>query len=200
MNQSEALYHDDESRYPWLKTLLDTCRIMDAGIAAELQSEEKRRCLKSACRKGCDNCCYLFPNIPVSPLEAKGIAWFLNGLEGEIRGKIKNELKDARLALKCPFLSDSICHIYPVRPIACRALHIFGEPCLEGENVLLTRPEDVYFPSRELSHRIVMSMLPYYDVNDEREKEMAFSNGFIYSISGRLYELTWEKLMSFLDA
>jgi len=172
---------------------------MDKGVLAELTYEEKRRLLKNACHKGCDNCCYLFPNIPVSPLEAKGIAWFLSNLEGDTKAKIQKELKDARLALKCPFLSDSVCLIYPLRPIACRALYIFGEPCLEGENILLTRPEAVYFPSRELSHRVVMSMLPYYEITDDSEKEMAFTSGFIYAVSGRLYELTWEKLMSFLN-
>ena len=66
----------DETRYPWLKLLLDAYEIIDRGISAAIEREQKQgRTL--ACTKGCSSCCASHQDIPVYPLELMGMSWYV---------------------------------------------------------------------------------------------------------------------------
>jgi Fe-S-cluster containining protein len=90
---------------------------------------------KLPCKKGCHWCCFL--RVRVTPLEVLCILDHLqSSLEpGELstlrqrftetdavtRGMDGSQRIGAKKA--CPFIADTECSIYPVRPIACRTFH-----------------------------------------------------------------------------
>lgn len=88
-----------------------------------------------ACRSGCSWCCYF--TVDVRPVEAFAIVEFVaHRLDSEQQERIATEVRDnsARLRampdgerashnLRCPFLVDRRCVIYPVRPQSCRNYH-----------------------------------------------------------------------------
>lgn len=187
-------YPDDEARHPWLSILLDTYHVVDVGISIELKEEHKKRKSKIACHKGCSNCC-LRPNVPITPLELLGISWFATEkLKGEVREEVKKQLLHHRQTPQCPFLVNSLCSTYPVRPNACRIFFVFGEPCGPGEQLHLTRPEDIWTHSRDVARRVAMTMLPFYGITGKRKKIDAFEDGYIASISTPMHEVSWEEL------
>jgi Fe-S-cluster containining protein len=89
-----------------------------------------------ACRPGCDFCCH--NQIEVTPLEALAIGSHIQALPAEEQavlqdrikaslasraGKTKVKIARSRREFPCPFLSQGLCAIYPVRPLLCRAMH-----------------------------------------------------------------------------
>ncbi len=191
-------YPDDEARYSWLAIILTAYHIVDAGIAVELKGEETRRQAKAACHQGCSNCCTLFPDIPVSPLEILGISWFvMEQLAGDVREAVRERITGLWQIGECPFLNGSVCSIYPLRPLACRMFFVFGNPCQPEENVVRTRPSDAWWHSKQVARRAVMVMLPYYGITGKNEKAQAWSQGYIYSISSAIYELSWPQLVNY---
>ena len=42
-----------------------------------------------------------------------------------------------------------------------------------------------------------MTMLPYYGITGKDEKARAFTEGYIYSISSAIYELSWPQLENY---
>lgn len=187
-------YPDDEARHPWLSILLDAYHVIDVGVSIELEQEEEKRRVRVTCRKGCSNCC-LRPNVPMTPLEELGISWFVTEkLQGDVREAIRKQLLIHRDTLQCPFLIDSLCSIYPVRPVACRIFFVFGKQCQPGEHLELTRPNDIWTHSRDLGRRVAMTVLPFYGITGKRNKIQAFEDGYIASISRPMHEYPWEKL------
>jgi len=70
-----------------------------------------------ACRNGCSACCHM--NVTISVIEAKQIE--------TATGRARATLSSSRIhnlgefsGRPCPFLKDSSCGIYPIRPFACR--------------------------------------------------------------------------------
>jgi Fe-S-cluster containining protein len=88
-----------------------------------------------ACRTGCNWCCYC--TVDVRPVEVFAIAEFVSQrLDAGEQARIATEVRDnsARLRaladgerttlnLRCPFLVDGSCAVYPVRPQSCRNYH-----------------------------------------------------------------------------
>lgn len=189
----------DEAKYVWLPMLLDSYHIADVGISVELDREEKKRNTKVVCHQGCSNCCNR-PTVPITPLELLGILWFVSEKpDGDIKAVVKERLLHHRQTTQCPFLVDSLCSIYLVRPLACRAFFVFGAPCQPGEDVSLTRPNDVWTHSRDIGCRVAMAMLPFYGITGKRKRIEAFENGYIFSISKLMHELPWEMLSSQIE-
>ena len=187
-------YPDDEARYSWLSTLLDAYHIVDVGISIELTEEEAKRKAKVACHQGCSNCC-LRPTVPITSLELMGISWFATEkLKGNVRDTVKKQLLYHRQTTQCPFLVNSVCSIYLMRPIACRIFFIFGKPCQPGERVELTRPHDIWTHSRDVARQVAMTVLPFYGITGKRKKLEAFEDGYIHDISTPMHELPWEKI------
>ena len=192
-------YPEDEARFPWLAPLLDSYHIIDAGTMQELQSEERSRGRKVACRRGCASCC-LLPVVPLNPLEVQGICWYASEkLRGAARSAVIEQLRRHRQTPRCPFLVDSECAVYAVRPHACRILHVFGRPCGPEEDVELTRPADIWTHSAEVARLAATVLLPHFGVSGRLEIEDAFEEGFLYDISVPLHELPWEELVERME-
>ena len=187
-------YLDDEAKHPRLSALLDMYHAVDVGISIELQERKKQKS-ELACHRGCCNCC-LRPNVPVTPLELSGILWFATDkLNGEIREQVKKQLYLHWQNPQCPFLVNSLCSIYPVRPNACRIIFVFGEPCKSGEKINLTRPQDSWsFSKGDVVQKIVMTMLPFYGITGKQKRVEAIDKGFIASISTPMHQFSWEEL------
>jgi len=191
-------YPDDEAKHPWLAIILTAHHIVDTGITIELGEEEAKRQAKTACQRGCSNCCALFPDIPVSPLEILGISWFvMEQLAGDVRKEVSERITRLWQIGECPFLISSVCSVYPMRPLACRMFFVFGSPCRPGENVARTRPDDAWWHSKAVTRPAAMAMLPYYGITGKDEKARALSEGYIYSISDAIYELSWSQLENY---
>ena len=188
-------YPADEARFPWLAILLDAYHAIDAGTASELRDEERKRGARVACRRGCAACC-LRPVVPLNPLEVQGICWYASEkLKGVARAAVIEQLRLHRQTAQCPFLVDSACAVYAVRPNACRILYVFGRPCGPEEEVELTRPGDIWTHSAEVAWLAATILLPHFGISGRREMEDAFEEGFLYDISSPLHEFPWEELL-----
>lgn len=92
-----------------------------------------------ACHKGCSHCCYL--RVSVYDYELVSIQSYL---ENKIHKKQRDEITSSigvqyerlkymtmeehhRTNIKCPFLINNSCSIYPVRPISCAGYHSLSE-------------------------------------------------------------------------
>lgn len=132
-------YPDAETRLHWLSALLDTYHVIDTGTFIELEDEELKRKAKVAYREGCSSCC-LQPIVPITQPELWGILWFAKEkLESSVRQAVDKHVMDHSKTVQCPFLVDEDCAIYPVRPIACRLLFVFGTPCKPDVDISVAR-------------------------------------------------------------
>lgn len=187
-------YPEDEASYPWLSVLLDAYHLTDAGIEVELAEEIKKRKQQPGCHRGCYICC-LKADVPISPLEKAGIDWFVTEkLSGDARHILEEQLEFHEVIPHCPFIVDSVCSIYPVRPLGCRIFFVFGTPCETPASIGTTRKADIWSHSRELARRVAMIMLPYDDITSVSDKEFAFENGFIFSNMTLLRSQDWEQI------
>ncbi len=187
-------YPEDEARYPWLSVLLDAYHLTDAGIDVELAEEIKRRNRQPGCHRGCYICC-LKANVPISPLEKAGIDWFVTEkLTGDARYILEEQLEYGDVIPHCPFIVDSVCSIYPMRPLGCRIFFVFGTPCETPGSIATERKDDIWSHSRELARHVAMTMLPYYGITEESDKEFAFASGFIFSKMIYLRSLDWKQV------
>mgnify|MGYP001618753075 FL=1 len=193
-NTDRIRYPEDEAANPWLSVVLDVYHIQDTGIAVELQEEQKKRKDKLGCHRGCGTCC-LRPTVPVTDPEVKGIVWFVaKKLPADVRETVQAQLLIHRKTTQCPFLVNSVCSIYPVRPIACRILLVFGEPCVPNEDIYLTRPKDIWVHSRDIGRKIALTLLPLYGITGKKKKIEAFESGYLNDNTKSMLKLPWEKL------
>jgi uncharacterized protein len=190
----ERAHYPDEVRHPWLTMLLDAYSLFEKGTRGELARAERTRAKKLACHAGCDACCRR-PSVPMTELEIMGVTWYLMGLvQGERRAKIRELLAHCHESIACPFLLDGFCVVYPVRPLACRILHVFGPPCTPEEIPIESRPQDIWTPSREATRPAVYEMLAYFGFHTLPDKQAALNNGYIPAHSRLMSELAWEKV------
>ena len=68
------------------------------------------------CRAGCCNCCTLSS---ILPIEAFALARAIRALAPAVQTIITSQAKQTDLP-HCPLLADSLCSVYPSRPIICR--------------------------------------------------------------------------------
>ncbi len=199
-NNDRVRYPEDEAANPWLTALLDAYHIQTTGIAVELELEKRKRAKKLACGRGCGTCCQR-PIIPVTEPELRGIGWYVTTrLPEESREAVKTQVLNRRKSLMCPFCLQGVCSIYPVRPIACRILHVFGEPCRPGDDIYLTRPGDMWSHSRDLGRRISFALMPLYGVTGAQNMNEAFDAGFLAERTVSLLEQPLDELCGFKEA
>jgi len=183
----------DEAQHSWLTILLDAYHILTTGTALALTDEETRRGAPLACGAGCAACC-LRPEVPVSQLELLGIWWYvMEKLPQEERLRLNERLLHHREVRTCPFLEETRCTIYPMRPLACRFLHVFGTPCREDEIPVEIRPQDIWLP-REATPLAVLTMLPFFGFTTEEACLQALAEGYLISISVLMSDFPWENL------
>jgi len=190
-------YPEDEAANPWLSFLLDAYHIQDTGIAVELEQEKKRRQEKLGCRRGCGTCCQR-PTVPATEPEINGIEWYINNkMPEDLRETVKKEILTRGKSLKCPFNVDGVCCIYPVRPIACRLLYVFGEPCIPNHDIYKYRAKDIWTHSRDLGRRITFALLPLYGITAAAEMNEAFDAGFLAEHTISMLEQPWAEICGF---
>jgi Fe-S-cluster containining protein len=125
---------------------------IEARVQSVLLSERPDLEVAAACQRGCDSCCTV--NVGTLPVEGVAAAAWLRRRTGdqaiaeragallrfheEVRWMEDGERIRARV--RCPFLEGSGgCVIYPVRPLACRALSSLDAG--ECQQALLERGE-----------------------------------------------------------
>ena len=182
-----------EAQYGWLTMLLDAYHVLQVGTELLLDQEKLRRGSNVACDAGCTSCC-LRPEVPVTQLELLGIWWHvMNKMDPNLRFRLNQRLLEHRKNVECPFLIDSRCSIYTVRPLACRFLHVFGPRCLPEEIPVQDRPGDVWLP-RKAVPAAISCMLPYFGFTNAKSRKQALDDGFIVSVSMPMADFPWESL------
>ena len=128
--------------------------------------------------------------------EILGVLWYvLRKQEEGVRAEALDRLLHLERSIECPFLLNSRCSVYAVRPLACRILHVFGAPCKPEEIPVQDRPGDIWTPSREVGLKAVTALLPYFGFTDAGDRLRAFNEGFVLSHSLQMREIQWEALI-----
>jgi Fe-S-cluster containining protein len=97
------------------------------------------------CKSGCNACCKTYGSPAATPLEWEKIKNFLDIAPADYRDKVKKGLQEVKDNLrkmvtenpdtdpgkiinniKCPFLHEEVCSIYPIRPLICRMFGNFA--------------------------------------------------------------------------
>ena len=184
----------DEARHAWLPLLLDAFQIIDQGVQ-EAVCRQIQRGRRLACAKGCAACCRSHLSIPVYPLELIGIYWYASEhVPAPLREPLQRQLRGYRPGLPCPFLVDEACSIHPVRPVACRQFNVFDRVCAEGEDAYYTRRGDVLTPIQRFADAAFDRMLPFYRVEDKRQRSELIRDGRVHALAKVLQELDWTRL------
>nr|WP_246388034.1 YkgJ family cysteine cluster protein [Desulfovibrio intestinalis] len=151
-----------ERRYPGVGLLLDTYAVVDLGVKKAAERDGRA----VACHAGCDQCCK--QPIPVTPLEVLALHSYTrhrlpqDGLATLVDRLAAFEGDKRYMTLPCPFLQDSSCLVYPVRPVACRQYMVFGRACAQGEDASRTRPDDLLTPLYDYMLTGLLRTLPWY--------------------------------------
>jgi Fe-S-cluster containining protein len=193
-------FEQDEQRQAWLPLLLAAYAITDAGVSEAVRREAAQgRSL--ACHKGCAACCRSHTTIPVYPLELIGITWYaVEKIEGPVRERLKQQLRDHKEGEPCPLLVDDACSVHPLRPMACRQFNVFGQVCAEGEDAYYTRRQDVLTPIRDFADAAFDGMLPFYGVQKSAERKRMIQSGEVHKLVKVLQEYDWPKLAGRMQA
>ncbi|MEO5361654.1 MAG: YkgJ family cysteine cluster protein [Nitrospirota bacterium] len=193
-------FPESEQTLPWLSMLLDAYAIIDKGVAHAIKKEINKHKTPLACKNNCDSCCRTHTDIPVYPHEMTGIYWFVaeqmpQTARTALRGRILSPPTDA----SCPFLIDASCSIHPLRPTACRQFNVFNKPCAEGEDPFFTRRKDVLTPIQEFTDKAFYTVLPFYGITAESEKNKAIKSKIIHTQAKNLKALKWFALLKAMD-
>jgi Fe-S-cluster containining protein len=192
-------FPEDEARNPWVALLLSAYAIFDLGVDTAVKREEKRgRTL--ACQEGCSSCCTTHKDIPLYPIERRGINWFVTEkLLEPYRTELRERLLRAEKHGRCPFLTNAgSCIIHVIRPAACRQFNVFGRSCAEGEDAYHTRRDDVLTPIKEYTDAAFMTILPYHGIVSQKDKEQAIRTGLLHDNAVNLKEVNWTELVQFM--
>ena len=186
----------DEKKYPWLSMLLDAYHILDIANEIGINEESEKRGQEVACGESCYHCC-LRPVVPIIGIELAGISWFsCEQLTGKVRLKVKGRLLAHKETTSCPFLIEKICSIYPVRPLACRSFHVFGEKYNKEEDPWETRRKDVWSHGKETALKISMTILPFWNITDREKQKAAYESGFIMNEAINMHEYKWAQIQT----
>jgi Fe-S-cluster containining protein len=184
----------EEKRHPWLNLLLEAYHIVDRGIAEAISLEVKKG-KQLACARGCSPCCRTHQDIPVFPLELKGIIWYaIEKAHGHEREILQTQLAAYTQNSGCPFLIDGACSIHAVRPMACRQFNVFDRPCKEGEDPFHTRRQDVLDPVKRHVDQAFFLMLPFYGIESETERRRTVETGGFHRLARELHGCNWRQL------
>jgi len=190
---------DDEAKFPWLPVLLNAYEVIDIGVSAAIEREQ-RDGRELACAKGCSSCCTTHQDIPVYPLELMGMSWYIiEKLQSPLREQLKLQLANIKNIDTCPFLLDGACSIHPMRPIACRQFNVLDKPCAQGEDAYHTRRKDVMQPIERFTDEAFDIMLPFYGVKKKAERRKAIKKGALHSVAKVMRDCNWESLPEKMD-
>jgi len=195
-------YPRHEVRHPWLTRLLNAYHISDTATRADLERETLRRGAAPACRSGCCVCC-VGQVIPVSAFEIMGIYWYVaEVLSPRKRQVVRTNLlahRPEHEAPACPFLVESACAVYPLRPFICRQHHVFGRACAMGENLREQRPRDIFNSAHDSARDMAGELFPLFGVAEE-DIDWRFESGYVGSRSRDLHSLPLWNIITHMDA
>ena len=196
-------FDDDETRFPWLAILLNAYAVIDKGVSAAIESEQKQG-RQLACAKGCSSCCTTHQDIPVYPLELMGMSWYvIEKLQSPLREQLKLQLNNIDKLNTCPFLLEGACSIHPMRPIACRQFNVLNKACADGEDAFHTRKNDVMKPIKRFTDEAFDIMLPFYGIKRKGDRKKAIKQGKLHAVAKVMRECNWqtmpEKMTAFDD-
>jgi len=187
-------YVDDEARFPWLVILLNAYAIIDKGVSAAIESEQKQG-RQLACAKGCSSCCTTHHDIPVYPLELMGMTWYvIEKLQSPLREQLKQQLQNIDKVETCPFLLEGSCSVHPMRPIACRQFNVLDTPCAAGEDAFHTRKKDVMKPVQRFTDDAFDTMLPFYGIKRKGERKKAIKQGKLHALAKVMRDCNWQTI------
>jgi len=197
-------FEEHEKRYEWLSMLLEVYYQNDLGTYQEMQGLLANATVKIVCQKGCSICC-INQAVPITEIELVGISWYVPEGIGDlnVKEKLRSQMRGYKNNRACPFLLNGECAIYPLRPIACREFHVLRKQCASGEDVVLSRPGDIWSPSREVSRKTAAQLLPFYGFKKPKEIEIAFESGFIHENTRDMHSIDWAdmaNLMTYVNA
>lgn len=193
-------FPEDEARLPWLPMLLDAYAVIDKGVSLAVNREKRKGNRRLACSEGCGNCCRTHTDIPLYELELLGIYWYvIEKMKMPLRGVLREQLAAHTAGPPCPFLIDSACSIYSVRPVACRQFMVFTRPCDAGEDPFFTRRSDLLTPIEDFTNQAFFLMLPFYGIKKEAERTAAIKNKVIHTRVRNLQEISWKTLAVRMD-
>ena len=178
-----------------MPVLLDSYAIDDYERELDVKNGVIKRGEKIACHKGCSICCTI-QEIPITTPEFLGISWYYSEIcEPDIKKQIRPRLLNHDKIIECPFLLDTVCSIYPVRPLACRDFFVYGEPCKMNEDPFVARPNDMHPPNREISMYVALRLLDFqgFNLSSMEEKEKAFNDGIIINSCRPMHSINWAK-------
>jgi Fe-S-cluster containining protein len=110
---ARGIYHSDRTQKKKREAVLQKSHQLTAIVAPYVP-----------CKKGCDFCCHFA--VIIMQAEAEAIARHL-GITRASPAHKNNAQRDIDVetyrGVACPFLKDSACSIYPIRPFLCRQAH-----------------------------------------------------------------------------
>lgn len=182
-------YTLDESMYPELTILLDTYDISDLMTRDHLETVGS-----VMCKKGCSNCCKN-PTVPFTEPELIGISWYATQtLINPLRDRLKQRLRDHEATPECPFLIDNECSVYDVRPLICRQFYVKNIACIQNEDIMSNRPEDIVAPIRSIAMASLMRLLDFWPHASMHEKEESLENGAMQDKTIYMHDCDWTQL------
>ncbi len=193
-------FEEHERKYEWLTILLRSYFKNDLGTYNEMLKFRKKNKRKIACFQGCYNCC-LNPIVPITKIELMGISWYVSEIikDTAIRNILKVQMKNHKDKLSCPFLVNQECSIYPLRPIACREYYVIGDPCTTGENIIKTRPEDTWTPSRKVARKTAMELLRFFGFKTKKERLDAYEDGYVRKNTRDMHSMDWTEMVKTMN-
>ena len=193
-------FEEHERKYEWLTILLRAYYKNDLGAYNEMLKFLKKNKRKTACFKGCYNCC-LNPVVPITAIELMGISWYVSEIitDSAIRDNLKVQMQNHKDNLSCPLLVNKECSIYPLRPIACREFHIIGKPCTAGEDLIKSRPGDIWTPSRKVARKTAMELLRFFGFSTEKERLDAYEDGYIHQNTRDMHSMDWTEMVKTMN-
>lgn len=188
-------YNVDEANYPELVVLFDTYDISDSLTQVYLEQVGP-----VMCKKGCSNCCKN-PTVPFTEPELIGISWYAaEKLTGSIRARVKQRLYDHEATVECPFLIDDDCSVYEVRPLICRQFYVKNIRCVQYEDIVSNRPQDIVAPIELIVKASLMRLLDFWPYAATLDKEHALESGVMQDITVNMHEYDWVELAKTMDA
>ena len=184
MNSSvlpRLIYPEDKIRLLWRSLLLEAYALIDKGISVAISREKRKLRKQPAYSEHCDTCSRANTDIPFYLLELAGITWYSIEKVLEPTGTSLGEQPSAQgKNPPCPFLLNSTCAVYTVRPIACRQFFVLGKPGATGEDPYDTRGMDILTPSQDLTDQAMFIRLPFYGITQDSDRTSAIKNNFMH--------------------
>lgn len=152
-------HHIGHERPSWLPSLYKAQAAMDSGVRLAVRGESQLRLSAPACAPGCSGCCSSRSPL-ASAVEIAGAILHLSR-DGALCAKTVLDRVLAPGSGGCPFLEGGLCSVYPMRPLSCRQLVVFGRACHAGEDPSRTRPGEVLTPLQGHALRAYSIILPH---------------------------------------